>query len=82
MTVMMITTMLTSARVLALASCKFVSRRVWKPSVEGWHTLAISLYKERGYEMPSMKTTMTARLSVSSQRKGVVGSEGKSAAKT
>ena len=81
MTVIMITSMLTRASVLALASCSLLVREHCKTIVK-IRTLAISLYKERGYEIPSMKTTMTALLSVSSQRKGVVGNEGNSADKT
>jgi len=45
-------------------------------------TLAISLYKDKGKETPSTKSIMTARLSVSSHKKGVEGREGNIAAKT
>lgn len=45
-------------------------------------TIAISRYNDKGYERPSTKSTMIARLSVSSQRMGISYREGKVAAKT
>jgi len=45
-------------------------------------TFAISRYKERGYEIPRTNITMTARLFVKSQRKGMSEREGKMAAIT
>ena len=49
---------------------------------EKLHTFAMSRYNESGNETLRMKRTITARRSVNNQRKGVVGREGKSAART
>ena len=40
-------------------------------------TFAISRYRERGYETPRINKIMTARLSVTIHRKGMLGKEGK-----
>lgn len=45
-------------------------------------TFAISRYKERGYDTPSMKMTMTALRSARSHRKGVLVKEGNNAVMT
>jgi len=42
----------------------------------------MSLYNESGYDTPKTKITMTARLSVNSHKKGLLGSEGNTAATT
>lgn len=47
--------------------------------IEQYITLAMSRYKERGYEIPRMNMIITARLSVRSHRNGCLDSDGNNA---